>query len=324
MGLIDEIQAIDHELSSLPPRAFAQSSEQSKLTIRLEEVWGSCALAGAALTLPQTRLLLQRGIVGGDRVFRDYLMVWGYGQASAWVQAQRPRSSGSRISVAEVRHLHTRAASGAELVESGALPGVWRTQNAGNVRAGMIPLPPALIVGELTALVDRFGHGPPVGESLFIWLARFQSRFERIRPFASANGRVGRLCVNLMLTRFGLPFATVTARTTRRYRAALTEADAGDPFPLARFIAGSVQHNVGRLAAPPPELRPLSTLAGPATEEALRKAVIRGRLRHVYVGTRLFSTIAWRDEYLASREVVRLPQPTLQRTRIERRDREHP
>ena len=233
MGIIDEIAAIDRELSNLPLNVVAQSSEQNKLAVRLEDVWGSCALAGAALTLPQTRLLLQRGIVGGDRAFRDYLMVWGYGQASAWVQAQRPRAAGSRISVAEVRHLQTRAASGPELVESGALPGVWRTQNAGNVRGGMIPLPPALIVGELTALVDRFGRGPPAGESLFIWL------------------------------------------------------------------------NTGRLAAPPPELRPLSRLAGPATEEALRKAAIRGRLRHVYVGTRLFSTIAWRDEYLASRELRR-------------------
>ena len=87
----------------------ADAAEQLKFTLRLEEVWGSCITAGSAITLSQTRALLQRGVVAGDRAFRDYLMVWGYGRASAWAQSQRPRASGALITIAEIRQLHARA-----------------------------------------------------------------------------------------------------------------------------------------------------------------------------------------------------------------------
>ena len=66
-----------------------------------------------------------------------------------------------------------------------------------------------------------------------------------------------------------------------------------------------MQRNLGSFAAPA-DLRTLAALAGPAvSEDALRKAVLRGRLRHAYVGARLFSTVLWRDEYLADRLAAR-------------------
>src|ERR1700733_10289357 len=93
----------------------ADAPEQAKFALRLEEVWGSCALAGSATTLAQTRALLQRDAVAGDRAFRDYLMVWSDGQASAWIQAQRPRTTGPLVTVAEIRNLHTRISAGTAL-----------------------------------------------------------------------------------------------------------------------------------------------------------------------------------------------------------------
>lgn len=275
-------------------------SEQIKFALRLEEVWGSCAFAGSAMTLGQTRALLQRGVVAGDRPFRDYLMVWGYGQASGWVQGHRPPASGPLISVGDIRQLHARATAGVVLVESAATPGAWRTHNARPFRSGVVPTPPSMIVSEVASLVDRYGHRPPESASRFLWLATFQERLDRIRPFASAGGRVARLAVNLLLTRMGLPFMTIPPRYIRAYREAIARADAGDLYPLALYTARSVERNLGRFAAPP-DLRSLDALAGPISAPALRKAALRGRLRHVYVGTRLCSTVAWRDEYLASR-----------------------
>jgi len=279
----------------------AEASEQLKFALRLEEVWGSCAMAGSATTLSQTRALLQRGVVAGDRSFRDYLMVWGYGRASGWVQSQRPRASGPFISVADVRQLHARITAGMELVDSAALPGAWRTRNAPPIRGGVIAMPPSMIVSEVAALVDRLGHGPPAGGLHFLWLAAFQERLERIRPFSSGNGRVARLAVNLLLTRIGLPFATIPPRSIRNYRDALARADIGNYYPLALHTARSVQRNLERFAVPP-DLLPLAALAGPISLEALHKAAQRGRLRHAHRGSRLYSTAAWRDEYLEQRE----------------------
>ena len=277
-----------------------EGPEQLKFAVRLEEVWGSCALAGSAMTLGQTRALLQRGVVAGDRALRDYLMVWGYGQAAGWVQGQRPRTSGPLVTVADIRHLHARATAGTALVESAAIPGAWRTHNARLVRSGVVPIPPSLIVSEVAGLIDRFGHGPPAGGSRFLWLATFQERLERIRPFSSGSGRVARLAMNLLLTRMGLPFATILPRSFRTYREAITQADAGNLYPLAIYAARSVQRNLGRFTAPI-DLRSLAALAGPISAEALRKAALRGRLRHVYLGAHIYSTARWRDEYLENR-----------------------
>jgi Fic family protein len=279
----------------------ADASEQLKFALRLEEVWGSCTIAGSAATLSQTRALLQRGVVAGDRAFRDYLMVWGYGRASAWVQSQRPRASGSLITVGDVRQLHARATAGDALVDSAASPGAWRTHNAGPVRSGVVPAPPSLVVSEVANLVDRFGRTPAAGASRFLWLAQFQERLERIRPFATGNGRVARLAVNLLLTRTGLPLMTIPPRSIRTYREAIARADAGNHYPLAMHTARSVQRNLERFTVAA-DLLPLAELAGPISLEALHKAAQRGRLRHAHLGSRLYSTAAWRDEYLANRE----------------------
>ncbi len=295
------LQVLEDEVLRLALDAHPfEAGEPVKLALRLEEVWGSCALSGAALNLAQTRALLQRGLVAGDRPFRDYLMVWGYGQASGWVQSQRPRTSGALLTVAEVRQLHARVTAGMALVDSSATPGAWRTHNPRPVRGGVVATPPSMIVSELAGLVDRFGYGPPAGTSRFLWLAMFQERLERIRPFAAASGRVARLAINLLLARMGLPFATIPPRSIRTYREALTQADAGNLYPLATYTARSVRRNLGRFSTPA-GLRSLSALAGPVSAEALRKAALRGRLRHVYVGARLYSTAGWRDEYLATR-----------------------
>jgi hypothetical protein len=278
----------------------ADAPEHIKFALRLEEVWGSCSVAGSAMTLSQTRALLQRGVVAGDRAFRDYLMVWGYGRASAWAQSQRPRASGALITIAEIRQLHSRATEGMALVDSSATPGAWRTHNARPVRSGVVPVPPSLIVSEVAGLVDRLGHGPAASAPQFLWLAMFQERLERIRPFSSGNGRVARLAVNLLLARMGLPSATIPPRSIRNYRAALAQADAGNHYPLALHTARSVQRNLERFTAPS-GLVPLADLAGPITLEALHKAAQRGRLRHAHLGSRLYSTAAWRDDYLAKR-----------------------
>jgi Fic family protein len=301
-----ELRALEEDVLELAATSRPlEASEQAKFALRLEEVWGSCALAGSATTLAQTRALLQRGVVAGDRALRDYLMLWSYGQASAWVQAQRPRPAGPLVTVAEIRGLHARVTAGMALVESDATPGAWRTHNARPVRHGVVPVPPSLIVSEIASFVDRFGHGAAAGTSHFLWLATFQERLERIRPFSAGSGRVARLTVNLLLTRLGLPFATIPPRATRSYREAISHADAGNLYPLAHYLARSVQRNLGSFAAPA-DLRTLAALAGPAvSEDALRKAVLRGRLRHAYVGARLFSTVLWRDEYLADRLAAR-------------------
>jgi hypothetical protein len=112
---------------------------------------------------------------------------------------------------------------------------------------------------------------------------------------------VARLAVNLLLTRMGMPFVTIPPRSIRTYREAIAQADAGNHYPLALHTARSVGRNLERFTVPV-DLQSLAALAGPISLDALHKAAQRGRLRHAHLGSRLYSTVAWRDEYLAQRE----------------------
>jgi Fic family protein len=264
---------------------------------RTVETWASSVLAGATLTLAETRSLLERGIVSGTRPFRDYLLVWGYGQGLDWVVRQRP--SRPLFTIAELRALHVSICTPLGLVDAAARnPGAWRITRLTATPGTTVATPPALIAREVASFADRFAGGPPPDESPFLWLATMHERFDRLRPFAIGNGRVLRLLLALALVRLGLPLAAVLPREARAYRRARIRADAGDLYPLAYLIARGVARNL-EPGVPRSALVPLSALADERLSlAALRKAVTRGRLRHVYIGARVYSTRGWRNDYL--------------------------
>lgn len=83
-------------------------------------------------------------------------------------------------------------------------------------------------------------------------------------PFIDGNGRTGRLELNLILVRLGLPPAIIFKSNRNRYLTALDKADKADPGPLAEL---------------PARLVLLKSLATPELSyEALRQAAARGRL----------------------------------------------
>jgi hypothetical protein len=166
----------------------------------------------------------------------------------------------------------------------------------------MVTVPHWLIQFEMPALADRIDGGPQDGTSLFAWLADVYERFEPIRPFVEANGRVARSLTNLLLSRCGYPPATIAHSLEHAYQRALRSADAGDRAPLAAVLERAVRANLERLASVLVEgdaLQPLATFARTDLSlDALRKAAQRGRLRTVTRGRDVLSTPAWVDAYL--------------------------
>jgi hypothetical protein len=117
-------------------------------------------------------------------------------------------------------------------------------------------------------------------------LALVHNRFEQVHPFLDGNGRTGRLVLNLIVARLGYPPAIIYKRDREKYLRALRRADAGGPGPLGELIARSVTTNLYRFVMPavagPVKLLPLPALATrDISEDALRVAAIRGRLRAV-------------------------------------------
>jgi len=298
------VQELRAEIEARPADpAVARRFERARRDIIYDEIAASCTIAGAQLTPPAIRRLLERGTtVAGS--LADHLLVLGYARAALEIARERPMRTSARwlIAVAEIEQLHVTITSPMDVVRTRtAPPGAWRRANLPPVREGMVTTPHWLIQFEMAALVERIGGGPPRQGVLFAWLADIHERLERIRPFVDANGRIARLVVNLLLSRLGYPPATISHALLDQYRRALSAADAGDRGPLADVLERAVRANLERLSAAIVHesiLQPLASFAGRELSlDALRKAAHRGRLRTVTRGREVYSTKDWVHAY---------------------------
>lgn len=286
--------------------------------IWFEEAHHSTAIEGNTLVLKQVELLLAEGRAVGNRELSEYLEVRGYATAADWVYTHGIQpgawTEGEIITLAELRHIHTLAMTPVwdvtphpQATERES-PGSFREHDVeafpGGMRPPAWPDVPALTrdwIGDAQALAAA-------DESAVIEaLADLHVRFEQIHPFLDGNGRTGRLVLNLLLVRLGLPPAIMYKGERSRYLAALRRADQGDPGPLGEFLARAVLDNLHKFVVPavagPARLVPLPALA---TEElsanALRVAATRGRLKAAKAADGTWrSSRVWLEEYVASR-----------------------
>lgn len=287
--------------------------------IWLEEAHHSTAIEGNTLVLRQVEQLLQEGRAVGNKELREYMEVRGYANAADWVYRRGMDPSEwqgkSLVTVSEVRHVHRltmdlvwEVAPHPDATEE-ERPGSWRQHDIQAFSAGMRP--PAWT--ELPSLVSDWARDASRMEGIDAValpeaMADLHARFERIHPFLDGNGRAGRLVLNLLLVRLGLPPAIVYKRDRLRYLAALRRADYGDLGALGELIARAVLDNLYRFIVPavagPARLVPLPALAdGRISQDALRVAASRGRLKAARASDGTWrSSRAWVDEYLAERQ----------------------
>lgn len=282
-----------------------------------EETHNSTAIEGNTLALRQVRTLLEQGRAVGDKELREYLEVQAYAEAAQWVYAHASGGgdwAGDRLlSLAEVREIHRLVVEPVwrlfppEELDPREGQGSFRHHELAAFPGGMKPPPVVAVPGLVSDWVDDVNAGPKDGEHLIEHLARAHSRFESIHPFRDGNGRTGRLAVNLLLVRRGYPPAIIYNRDRGRYIDALIRADRwGDIGALAELMARSVNEGINRFLLPslagPNRLVPLGALTSATiSQEALRLAAERGRLRAQREGSRWYSTRAWVDEYVATR-----------------------
>jgi hypothetical protein len=286
--------------------------------IWLEEAHHSTAIEGNTLVLKQVELLLAEGRAVGNKELREYLEVRGYATAADWVYAHAIQpgewTQGELVSLAEVRHIHTLAMT--PVWDVAPHPQATARERPGSFREHDIEPFPARMQPpswtDVPALMrDWIADAKAVGQAeqatIAESLAALHARFEQIHPFLDGNGRAGRLVLNLLLVRLGIPPAIIYKGDRSRYLDGLRRADQGDPGPLGEFLARAVLDNLYKFVVPavagPARLVPLPALAtDDVSPNALRVAAIRGRLKAAKAADGTWrSSRAWVDEYRATR-----------------------
>jgi fido (protein-threonine AMPylation protein) len=310
-----QIGELHDRLGGLPSPLEAQGIWRG---IWLEEAHHSTAIEGNTLVLKQVEALLAEGRAVGNKELSEYLEVRGYADGADWVYGRGIQagtwSEGELISLAELRHVHRLSMTPVWDVAPHPHatdregPGSFREHDIENFPAGMRPPSwpevPALVgdwISDAQALreADR--------STLPQTLADLHARFERIHPFLDGNGPTGRLVLNLLLVRLGIPPAIIYKGDRARYLAALRRADQGDLGPLGEFLARAVLDNLYKFVVPaiagPARLVPLPALAThQLSANALRVAAVRGRLKAAKASDGTWrSSRAWVDEYHATR-----------------------
>jgi fido (protein-threonine AMPylation protein) len=310
-----QIGELRERLGGLPSPTEAESIWRG---IWLEEAHHSTAIEGNTLVLKQVELLLAEGRAVGNKELSEYLEVRGYANAADWVYGHGIEpgawSDGELISLAEIRHIHTLAmtpvwdvAPHAQATEREG-PGSFREHDIAAFPGGMTPpawteVPALMRDWVVEACELRAADELAITEML----AGLHARFEQLHPFHDGNGRAGRLILNLLLVRLGLPPAIIYKGDRSRYLAALRRADQCDPGPLGEFLARAVLDNLYKFVVPaiagPARMVPLPALAtDELSANALRVAAIRGRLKAAKASDGTWrSSRLWVDEYNATR-----------------------
>lgn len=157
------------------------------------------------------------------------------------------------VTITEIREIHRLAMSAVWKVEPhpdatpAEQPGGFREHDIRPFSGAMLLPSWTDVSAQLTAWVDRVNAmgtkiaGDVVTPTEFaLALAEMHSAFERIHPFLDGNGRTGRLVLNLLLVRLGLPPTIIFKRDRERYLESLDQADRGEPGRLAELLARSL------------------------------------------------------------------------------------
>jgi Fic family protein len=185
---------------------------------RIGTTYSSNALEGNALTLSETKVILEDGLTVGGKPLRDYYEAQGHASAYDFM-LEAARKTPFALTEDVILRLHKLFYQGIEPDKAG----VYRTIQVFITGTEYIPPTPE----EVPALMREFvATLAEQGERLHpVRLATFTHRkLVDIHPFTDGNGRTARLLMNLILVRHGYPIVSIPPVLRLEYINALRAA----------------------------------------------------------------------------------------------------
>jgi Fic family protein len=214
--------------------AATQARAQSRLRLRLDEIYHSNAVRGNRLSRAQTEDVVLKGTTVGGLTLREHLEAVNLNRALD--RAEVLALSHAPLTEHGIRELH--ALLFASIDDDNA--GMYRRVDNRLVGRDYLPPESALVPGMLREFIEWLDESPadPLAKA-----TAAQAKILHIAPFLDGNGRVGRLLSNLVLCRAQYPPAIIRVEDRSRYYDGLRQADAGDMSLLLSLVCERVSES---------------------------------------------------------------------------------
>lgn len=213
--------------------------------MEVEYVYNSNKIEGNTLSRGETELIL-RGLtvrnqslakVLAGKNISDVLAVQNHPDAIQFVK-ELAFNSQRKITEEHIKELH-------RLLMNGVIgtAGQYRQFDLQVKGAGFTPPPFYMIPDEMKELIAFINSNQ--NELRPIELASYAHYYLAwIHPFEDGNGRIARLLLNLILVRYGYPFAVIKNVERKKYLESLRQADLGEFEPFLNYVARCVEQTL--------------------------------------------------------------------------------
>ncbi|HEY0826922.1 MAG TPA: Fic family protein, partial [Bacilli bacterium] len=202
---------------------------------REEWTYHSNAIEGNTLTLQETAFFLREGLTIKGKTMQEHLEVINHAEAIDFLQEALQHR---KINEGLIKELHAIIFQGVK-VERNHIGGLYKTKdNHVLTPSGVIHnyTPFMQVPTEMEKLINWYEENALISHPIEL-SALFHYKFVSIHPFLDGNGRVGRLCMNFILMKYGFPPAIIKQENRLDYYLALEASDQGDSSSFIQLIS---------------------------------------------------------------------------------------
>lgn len=211
---------------------------------RIRNIYESNAIEGNTLDIGETQLVVQEGMTIAGKSLKDQAEAKNLAEAIDFLEELAADHS-RPLSAADIRLLHSLVLK--DINEAGA--GVYRTKAVVISGSEYSTTSPEQIDADMMRFNDWLLAVTAAPSTVTIAEAILNAIightwFVTIHPFIDGNGRVARLLLNLLLTRYGVPIAIITRNDRKRYYEALERSQVGDLSAVVALVIDSLDETL--------------------------------------------------------------------------------
>ncbi len=216
-----DFQAIQEVLNSCRPiDQRISKSIQEDLLLRFTQE--SNAIEGNSLTILETKVLLEFGLIAKGKPLKDHIEIQNHQYAVDYLNLLLEKKE--PLKEADLKNFN---AILLKRTDEESESGRYRSSRVIISGANHRPLDPLHVAEAMRDLVEQYNQEIKDlrGIDIVKRIARLHANFVAIHPFIDGNGRTGRLLMNLELQKHGFPLVILSKQDRSDYYDALALAD---------------------------------------------------------------------------------------------------